>query len=62
MTPGFWLIVAMAAIILAAFLVWLTDRCADALEALAARRRAQLAADAATFGEPTREEIEDEYR
>lgn len=49
MTPGFWLIVGMAAIVLAAFLVWLSDRLADAYDYLRARRARELAEDAAVF-------------
>jgi hypothetical protein len=61
-TPGFWLIVALVAVtIVAPSLIWLADRIADAYDALTARRAGQLEEDAATFGEPTREEVEREW-
>lgn len=53
MTPGFWLIVSIGALVLAVFLTWLSDRLADAYLALKARRAAALAEDAAVFDPPT---------
>lgn len=61
MTPGFWLMVAMVAIVAAAALVWLVDRLADARDWLAARDQARADVDAATFGEPTRAQVEADW-
>lgn len=48
----------MLAICLAAALVWVGDRIADWTDRIEARRLRQLEDDAATYGEPTREEVE----
>lgn len=61
MSPGFWLVVGWGAILAAAFLLWAGDRVCAAIEALTQRRLDELQADADTFGEPTREEVEGEW-
>jgi hypothetical protein len=57
-SPGFWLIVALVAFVLSIGLTAVSYRLAQAYTAVADRFRQQDAEDAATFGEPTREEVE----